>query len=254
MYIFASVLAVSAISIIGIFFIFLKTNRLKDITFTLVGVSVGSLLGGAFFHLLPEIFTAGSNSNLEVSSAILLGIFTFFTLEKIIHWRHTHKIHSLNEASCEGCDESQAHIGYMILFSDALHNILDGALIAIAFMVSIPAGIATTIAVMLHEIPQEIADFGVLLHAGLSKVKALMYNFLSAITAFWGAGLVLVYNDIIDKYINIFTAFAAGSLMYIAMADLVPELHKKNKGVYIFTQILSVSVGIFIMFMLTKLD
>ncbi len=225
---------------------------LREFTFLLLGLSVGTLLGGAFFHLIPDVF-ANSEGTL-VSFAILAGIFTFFLLEKILMWQHKHSIHSATEEICKDCNDSNMHMGYMVIISDALHNMLDGVLISIAFLTSPMAGIATTTAVLLHEIPQEIGDFGILLHAGFSKTKALIYNFVSALTAFLGAGLVLFFNEFIRAHIFLFTAFASGSLLYIAMTDLVPELHKQNNKIHIILQILTIILGAMIMYALTLIS
>jgi len=255
LYIIASIFAISVISVIGIFFLFMRENTLREFTFLLLGLSVGTMLGGAFFHLIPDVFS--KSDNVSVSFAILSGIFTFFLLEKLLTWQHSHTIHSNHAEPCTDClrkDKTRSHIGHMVLISDGLHNVLDGILIAVSFFVSPVAGLATTVAVLLHEIPQEIGDFGVLLHSGFSKLKALLYNFISATSAFAGAGLVIAFDTFVKDNINIFTAFAAGSLLYIAMSDLVPELHRQNKRLHIILQILTVTLGAMLMYALTFLD
>ncbi len=253
-YTVAAVFAVSLISLIGIFFLFLKDKALKDFSFALMSLAVGAMLGGAFLHILPEVFDELPENT--VSFAVLFGIFSFFLLEKVLHWHHSHDAHSIEENSelCESCNErlpkTVKPLGKMVIFSDALHNILDGALIASAFILSPSAGFAATLAVLLHEIPQEIADFGVLLHAGYSKTKAMLFNFLSALTAFLGAGLVFVAQNFVESAMPVFSAFAAGSFLYIAMSDLIPELHKKQKGLGLFVQIIIVALGVFLMWLL----
>ena len=255
-YIFASILLVSLVSLVGIFFLFMKENSLKELNFVLIGLSVGALLGGAFFHIIPEVYS--KHTSATTSFAILFGIFAFFFLEKILHWHHSHSLHPIENNECKSCGEKlpskTSPIGPMIIVSDGLHNMLDGVLIASSFILSTEAGIATTIAVLLHEIPQEIGDFGVLLHSGYSKAKAMFLNFLSALTAFLGAILVFAANEFLDKYMFIFTAFAAGSLLYIAMADLIPELHKKNKATDVFGQFAMIILGMGLMYSLTLIE
>ncbi len=254
-YIFASIFVVSLVSLVGVFFLFLKESILKEFTKLLIGLSVGALLGGASFHLLPEIFRS---ENPIISASLLFGIFAFFFLEKLLHWHHDHSVHSLQKENCPACNkianEHKKPLGKMVVFSDALHNALDGALIASAFLVNPTAGLATTLAVLLHELPQEIADFGVLLHSGFSKTKAMALNFISALSAFLGAGFVILFKDLSNVSIPYFTAFAAGSLLYIAMADLIPELHKHRKPKDVFTQFCMVSTGVLIMFAITLLE
>ncbi len=258
---FVSVLLVSLVSLVGIFLLFLKKRTLEELNFLLVSLAVGSLLGGAFFHLLPDVFR---NENANIAAFVLLGIFAFFALEKILHWHHSHEAHAIKENEekiiCENCNENietkgdKKHLGSMVIFSDALHNFLDGALIAISFLTSPAAGVATTISVFLHEIPQEVGDFGVLLHSGFSKGKAMLYNFLSALTALLGASLVFVNKSISDSAMPYLTAFAAGSLLYIAMADLVPELHKQEKSKFILLQFVFIFIGIILMYGLLYLE
>ncbi len=251
-YIFASVLLISLVSAIGIFFLFLREKTLQTTTSALLALAVGALLGGAVLHLLPEVFE--SKHTETAAEFVLLGIFSFFILEKVLHWHHNHKAHSIQDEKCVTCGqnlESEVKpLGKMVIFSDMLHNALDGAVVAGAFMINPMSGIAATIAVLLHEIPQEIADFGVLLHAGYSKGKAILFNFASSLTAFLGAALVIFAKDFVDKSIVLFSAFAAGSLLYIAMSDLIPELHQKHKSKELFVQFTMIALGITIMFAL----
>ncbi len=258
-YIFASVFLVSLVSVVGIFFLFLKERVLKEFSFILLSLAVGSLLGGAFFHLFPEIFEKNSE---EVPFFILAGIFSFFLLEKILHWHHDHKVHNIQNSKekCDGCrnfmeeESNKKHLGFMVIFSDALHNALDGMLIAISYLADPVAGVATTVAVLLHEIPQEIGDFGVLIHAGFSKTRAVLFNFMSALTAFVGAGFILFFNEYAQDKTRLLSAFAAGSLLYIAMSDLVPELHKQKKFSHITQQLFAISIGLAAIYALTLFE
>ncbi len=175
-YIIISTLIISAGSIVGIITLSLNTKKLNKYLLFLVALSAGSMMGGAFFHLLPEAAEEFSNTN--YLGIVLFSFITFYLIEKLLHWRHCHngvcEIHSF---------------GYMNLVGDAIHNFLDGLIIAAAFITDIRLGILTTIAIAMHEIPQEISDFGVLLHAGFSKKKALIANLLVALTVVIG-GLV----------------------------------------------------------------
>ena len=181
-------------------------------------------------------------------------VFVFFILEKFLHWHHAHG----NEEMCHDIsEEAEAHknkgghtLGYMILASDGLHNFIDGIIIGASYLVSIEVGIATTIAIILHEIPQEIGDFGVLLHAGWSKMRALFFNFLSALLAIVGAVVALTIGGIVDNFIVWIIPLAAGSFIYIAGSDLIPELHKTRDLKRSFIQLAAIIVGISAMYAL----
>lgn len=200
-------------------------------------------MGGAMLHLIPEIIEE------DPSEAIwlwfLAGIIIFFTLEKIVCWRHCHIPTS---------DDHPHPIGIMNLIGDAMHNFLDGIIIVGSFMVNIPLGIATTIAVIAHEIPQEIADFGVLIHAGYSRKKALLANFLISLTAFLGALFAITMQNHIENFSNIIIPITAGSFIYIATADLIPELKKDRDILKSFGQLLGILIGIGIMYALLFLE
>lgn len=182
----------------------------------LVSFSVGALFGDVFIHIIPEI-VADAGFDAKIGAYFLVGIVLFFIIEKIVHWHHCHRA------------DHSGHLHPMVytnLIGDGLHNFLDGVIIASAFIVSTPVGIATTIAVLVHEIPQEIGDFGVLLYSGLSKTKALLFNLLSALIAIFGAVFALLLSEYIDGMSVIMLAVAGGGFIYIAGSDLIPELHK----------------------------
>jgi len=247
LYILASVIIVSLISLVGIFSFLFKAKHLEKILLYLVSFSVGALFGDAFIHLLPEAFK--STTALLVSIYALSGIMFSFAVEKFIHWRHCH------------VKESRFHhhsFAYMNLVGDSVHNFIDGLIIAGSYFVSIPVGIATTLAVVLHEIPQEIGDFGVLLHGGFSKKKALFFNFITALTAVLGAIVgILLSNS--ESLILFLIPFAAGNFIYIAGTDLIPELHKEGvceegRGFKSFMQFIIVLLGIGMMIGLLLLE
>lgn len=248
----AAVLAVSAISLIGVFFLAWRARDLSAFLLIFVGLAVGALLGDAFLHLIPE-----SSAEIGTEAAtfwVFVGLGIFFVLEKFLHWHHHHTAHSGDSSSdCAGCEDEHHHIapfGTLAIFSDALHNVIDGAIIAAGFLVSPAAGLATTLAVALHEIPQEIGDFGVLLHAGMSRARALIMNFASALSAFIGAGIVLALGGTQEAFVPILSALAAGGFIYIAMSDLIPELHKETRPRTSLIQLGAVVVGVMLVFTL----
>lgn len=217
-YTLISVLIISLISLIGIATLSIAANLMKKMLLVLVAFAAGALIGDVFLHLLPELVEQQGFS-LTISLSIIGGMLTFFILEKFIHWHHCH----------HAGPGAHAHPFAIInLVGDALHNFIDGIIIAVSFLVSIPVGIATTVAVMFHEIPQEIGDFAVLLHGGFSKSKALLYNFLTALAAIVGAVFALSIDSVSANAQQFFVPFTVGAFIYIATADLIPELHKEE--------------------------
>lgn len=243
LYSFGSVLVVSMISLIGLFTFPMKEKVLEKILLFLVSFSAGALFGDAFIHLLPEAVEA-KGFGMSVSIGLLGGIMVFFILEKFIHWRHCHIPTS----------EHHPHpVALMNMVGDGVHNFIDGLVIGASYMASIPVGIATTLAVILHEIPQEIGDFGVLLHAGYSKKKALFFNFLSALVSVLGVAVVLALGAKGANLAIYLVPFAAGGFIYIAGSDLIPELHKETNPAKSAVQLLSFIAGIGVMVLLLKL-
>ena len=227
---------VSLISLIGIFFIRFKENTIEKFIQHIVSFAVGGLLGGAFFHLLPE--SMGSKDP-SVFTYVLSGIILFFLIEKFLHWRHCHK---------GQCD---AHsFTYLNLIGDGVHNFIDGMIIAASFVTDAHLGLVTTIAVAAHEIPQEISDFGILVYGGFSKLKALLYNFLSALTAIVGAVIAYFSFDKIVWLKSFLIPFTAGGFIYIALVDLIPELHKEGRGRTLTAQIIAAFAGLGLMWLL----
>ncbi|HZX45467.1 MAG TPA: ZIP family metal transporter [Candidatus Nanoarchaeia archaeon] len=217
LYTLLSVFIVSIISLIGILTLAFRESGLKRILLFLVSFAAGALLGDALIHILPEVIEE-YGFGLKVSLSILLGIVLFFILEKFIHWRHCHA----------PVGKSHPHpLAFMNIIGDGIHNFIDGMLIAGSYLASFPLGITTTIAVILHEIPQEFGDFGVLLHAGMTKAKALFFNLLSATAAILGAVLTLIIGSSFTNLTEFILPITAGGFIYIAGTDLIPELHKK---------------------------
>ena len=243
-YTILSVFVVSLISLIGVFTLSISREKLEKMLIYLVSLSAGTLLGDAFIHLIPEAYREIPNQALP-AIYILSGILTFFILEKFIHWRHCHKIAS----------QDHPHpFSYVILVGDSAHNLIDGMIIAASFLVSIPIGVATTLAVILHEIPHEIGNFGSLVYGGFSRSKALIFNFLSALAAVLGAVIVLSINYDIANITSFLIPFAAGGFIYIASSDLIPELHKNTEIKKTILQTLIFILGIGLMFSLLFLE
>lgn len=239
LYTYSAVFAVSLISLIGVLFMRVQEQLLSKYIFVMVGVATGALLGDAFLHLIPEAWETLDAGTL---TWVLAGMGIFFLLEKMLHWHHHHSTHA--HEHCEDCEEHIAPFGHLIIVSDVLHNVIDGVIIAAGFLISPAAGIATTIAVALHELPQEIGDYGVLIHAGLSRGRALLANFISALSAFIGAFITLSIGTSIQDAVPVLSALAAGAFIYIAMSDLVPELHRTPRFKESFLQLIAICIGI----------
>ncbi|MBI3991308.1 MAG: ZIP family metal transporter [Candidatus Omnitrophica bacterium] len=208
-------IAVSLVSLIGIFSLLLREGLLNKLLMTLIGFSAGGLIGGAFLHLLPEALEqAGSQ---VIFFYLILGFIAFFILEKYLHWRHCH------EGVC-----SVHSFTYLNLIGDGIHNFSDGLVIGASFIISINFGIITTLVVIMHEIPQEIGDFGVLVYGGFSKLKALYCNFVIALACIIGTIVGYFISANVQDFSPFLLPFTAGGFIYIAACDLVPELHKQE--------------------------
>ena len=238
LYALGGVLLVSLVSLAGAATLSLSRSFLKRILLFLVSFAVGSLLGGAFIHLLPEAFASDLNP-LVVSGSVLAGIILFFILEKFFRWRHCHQ---------ETTADHVHPVVPMNIFGDAMHNFIDGILIGVTYAVSIPLGMATTVAVLLHEIPQEIGDFSILIHGGLTVKKALLFNFASALTSVIGVVLALMLGTSMEGVLLYFLPMTAGGFIYIAGSDLIPELHHNTDVKISILQLLALLGGIAIMF------
>ena len=215
-----SSLLVSAVALVGGFTLFIKTPTLQRLVPLLVSLSVGVLLGDAFLHLLPDAIERTQNLQ-AVMLSTLGGLLLFFLLEKVVRWRHRHEVHPSQEV------RQVRPLARMNLLGDAVHNFIDGTLIAGSFMVSPTAGVATTVAVIIHEIPQEIGDVGTLIYSGLSIRKAIWYNFLCALSCVVGAVFMLLLGSWLNDGIVYLLPVAAGGFIYIAACDLIPELHRQ---------------------------
>ncbi len=237
LYTLISVFIVSLLSLLGLIAFPFGEEKIKKFLIWAVAFAGGTLLGDAFLHLIPEAYKNGSG--VGISFSILAGMLAFFILEKFIHWHHCHDI------SCHTHNET---FSYVIMVGDGAHNFIDGMIIAASYLVSIPIGIATTLAVIFHEIPHEIGDFASMLYGGFSKRKALLYNFLAGIVAIFGALLVLLIGQNFSSVTYYLIPFAAGGFIYVASADIIPELHKSTKISHSLLQLIFIILGIGIMY------
>lgn len=217
----------------GVFTFFISKKNFEKILVFLVAFTTGTLLGGAFFHFLPEAF-----EKVSLPALILLtgtGFLLFFFLEKYVHWRHCHdgecKVHPVN---------------YLILYGDSVHNFIDGLIIAGSFLISIPFGIISSLLVMAHELPQEIGDFAVLVYGGFKRNKALFYNFFAQLFSVIGGVLGFYFLQLKD-YSIFLLPIAAGGFLYIALGDLIPEIFKNKTRKKIITNIIAIILGLLLL-------
>lgn len=232
---------ISALSLSGTILLFFRKDILNKLSVFLVAFAAGALLGAAFLHLLPEAI-----EKIESESAfvyILVGFGIFFFVENLLHWHHSHRGQT-----------AHAPLGILSLLGDTLHNFLDGMIIAAAFFVDVKLGFVSTAAVALHEIPQEIAEFGVLVYAGFSKRRALALNFLSSTTVIAGGIVSYFLEGIVGQWVPFFLLFAVGTFLYLGASDFVPEI-RKEEGLARSLQILFVfAAGVILMWLFTYLE
>jgi zinc and cadmium transporter len=219
-------------AIAGASFLMLLGDKVKKVIPYILSYAIGTLLGAAFLGMLPKAMNMLSPA-LALKCA-LIGLLFFFLLEKIVIWRHCHD---------PQCDVHGA-AGYLILIGDAFHNFMDGVVIATAFMISIPLGIGTSLAVIAHEIPQEVGDFAILLDSGMNKWKALFYNLLSAFSTLPGALIAYFSLTRLKQFIPFILVLSASSFIYIAMADLIPATHKRVSWQAVLVELMLVLAGI----------
>jgi zinc and cadmium transporter len=231
-----ALLVISGLSLVGAFTLTVAPDTLRKGLIVMVAFAAGALLGDAFIHILPEVSESKAGFDLTASLALIAGIVVFFVLEKVLHWHHSHL----------PSDEVMHPVATMNLIGDGLHNFIDGAIVAAAFSVSIQVGIATAVAVALHEIPQELGDFAILVHAGLAPKRALLLNFATALTALLG-GIVTLSIGSVASIEHPLLPFTAGAFVYIASTDLIPELHKEPEPGKSAIQVLALVAGVGIM-------
>ncbi|KKT11594.1 MAG: hypothetical protein UV92_C0041G0003 [Parcubacteria group bacterium GW2011_GWA1_43_27] len=238
-----SVVVVSLISFVGLFTLSLQGETLKRLMFVLISFAAGTLLGDTFLHIFPEL-AEEIGFELPVGLSILGAMLLFYLLENVIHWHHYHHI----------SDEDKHPVGTLNLVGDGFHNLIDGMIIGAAYLVDLRLGIATTMAVAFHEIPQEIGDFAILIHSGFSKTRALVLNFISALVAVIGVLLVIWFGQVVEGLLPLLLAFTAGGFIYIATVDLIPELHKEVRIGKSALQLVFLIAGIALMAFFTLLE
>lgn len=246
LYTLGALVIVSGLSLTGIFFISMSEKRLNKILLYMVSFAVGGLFGDAFFELIPESFEKlGHDRSALPASLILCGVMGFFVLEKFIRWRHCHAPQS----------EHHAHpMVFTNIIGDAAHNFIDGLLVGSSFLVSPTIGIATALAVILHEIPHEIGDFGVLVQGGLTPRKALLINFCSALVSIGGGICALLIGSRFTDFAFYILPITAGGFIYVAGSDLVPELHHDDRPMHSLMQFLCILAGVALMAALVLLE
>jgi zinc and cadmium transporter len=242
-YMVLSVTAVSLLSLIGISLLALSHKAFHEIVFGLVALAVGALFGDAFLHLMPDAFSDPSRST-QSSIYIILGILLFFCMENFLHWRHQHS------------DEHQEiqPYGYLNILADMTHNFIDGLIIGASYLVSFKMGLATTLAVMLHEIPHEFSNFGILVKSGFSRWKALFLNFLTALTALLGGIIAWWVGGQTGSFSQVLIPLTAGGFIYIAGSDLVPQLHKDVKPLRALLQFLAILAGVGLLYLVKLME
>ena len=241
-YIIIATIIISLGALVGIFFLFSKEESIEKIILFLVSLSAGTLMGGAFFHLLPEALDTLPPQ--QTFSIVLLSFIIFFIIEKIFHWRHCHK-----------GGECEIHsFGPMNLIGDSIHNFIDGLIIAATFIVDVNLGVTTTLAIAFHEIPQEVGDFSVLIHAGYKKIKALFLNYFVALTVVIGGIVGYFISFSLEDLIVKLLPFAAGGFLYISTSDLIPEIRKETKIKKSLISFIFFLLGLLIMYLTKMLD
>lgn len=217
----------------GTLFLFLSKKNLDKILIYLVAFAAGALLGGALFHFIPE--SLEQLSLFKMISITLAGFIIFFLLEKFLHWHHCHD------------DKCEHPYTYLLLYGDGIHNFIDGLIIASSFIISIPFGIITSFLIIIHELPQEISDFGVLIYGGFTKGKALFYNFLSQLTSVLGGVAGYFFLPLKDQAIFLLP-IAAGGFLYIAVSDLIPEIFKEKNMKKLLINLLIIILGLILLY------
>ncbi|MBT3720541.1 ZIP family metal transporter [archaeon] len=243
-YALISVVIVSIISVIAAIPLFYKKKVSQKLLLFLLSISVGVLLSTVFMTLLPEAMEEGYSLGIAIN--ILFGFLVMFVLEKFVHWHHSTK-HEHDD-----CGHGHAYnLAPVNLIGDAIHNFIDGLVIAGSFAVDVTVGITTSISIIFHELPQEIADFGVLLYSGYSKKKAMLFNFISATTAILGTVVGILLADTAFHFEKFILPFAAGTFLYISATNLLPQLHRHCKLKETFQHMLAIILGILIVLLLT---
>lgn len=230
----------SLAALVGGLVLLTREKLALKISHFLSSFAAGVLLGTAFFDLLPEALHEGEELGIDIFFWTLFGIILFFLIERFIHWFHHHDDYHEHEK------ESKTTLP-LIIIGDTMHNFIDGVVIAATFMADPRLGIITSLAVFAHELPQEIGDFGLMLHKGMKRKKIILVNILSAAVAFAGAILTYLLGNILQNYIPIFISVTAGFFIYIATSDIIPEIHYEKRRAHSIFETLLLIAGIVVM-------
>lgn len=233
-------LAESVVSFSGGFFVLFRESVARWMAHRMLGFAIGALIGVAFFDIIPE--AAEALGERAAFGYVVAGVMLFFAAEKLLRWYHHH----------EGHEAEIRPFATLILFGDAIHNFIDGIILAVSFLVSVPLGIATTAAVLLHEVPQEIADFGVLVRGGYRRGRALWYNFLISLTTLAGALIGYAAGQALAWLLPYVLAVIGGNFLYIAMSDLIPETHEETGIGHLVVQLALMVAGASLMYQLGR--
>ena len=236
-----STFLLSLITFVAVILLSLKKNFLDKIIYMLVAIAAGTMLGSAFLHLLPEALEMVAPE--IVLKAVLFSMLGFYLLEKIMHWHHPH------------AESDHVHsFGYLNLFGDIIHNFIDGLILASAFMVDWQLGFVTLFALALHEIPQELSDFGVLVYAGFTKKKAILVNFFAGVASVLGGIIGYVLSSSAEMFVPYLLPIAAGGFLYIATSDLVPALKRESDYKRSIIATIMLMVGVALSFLLGAIE
>ncbi len=241
-YALGSSILVSLIAVLGSIPFMLKKKISNRFLTILLSISVGTLLGSVFLQLLPE--AASHKYTLKLPIYLMSGFLLFFVLEKFVHSRY-------EECKDKECHDNKHNLGLINIAGDGIHNFIDGLVIGSTYMISIPLGMAATVSIALHELPQEIADFGILLYAGFSRKKALFFNLLSAVTAMVGTVIGLLLSSKLTNFNSFILPFTAGVFLYIGASNLVPELHRRCSFAESIVDVAAIIVGFTIIALIT---
>ncbi|MFC6764747.1 ZIP family metal transporter [Natrinema soli] len=236
-YTIGSVAVVSSLALLGLLFFAVRRDRLEDSLTYFVSFAAGTLFGGTFLHLLPE-YADEYGFDTTAGTLLVSGVFLAFALERLFSWHHHHGTH----------ESESTVLPYMILLGDGIHNAVDGMIIATSYLVSVRLGVAATVAIAAHEIPQELSDFAVLVYGGFSRPKALAYNLVTALVAFVGAGVAFAFANAVEWLPRVVIPIAAGNFVYIAGADLIPEFKDEPDPALALRQSVAFLVGLAVLY------
>lgn len=249
-YAVGSTVIISLVSLAGVFTLSMRAETIKKYLLYTVSFATGALLGGAFLHLLPHLIEAEGRLSINGSLLILFGFISMFVFEKLTGWYHSHDL----DHATHSHKKDHSPIAVLNTVGDAVHNFIDGLIIGTVYLVSIPAGIAITISTFLHEIPMELADFGLLLHSGLKRKTALFVNLVTGLTSVLGAIVAIVFASKVPALITILLAIGIGNFIYIASAVLIPELLKEEDWNKSLLHLLLIVLGIALMMLLLLVE